>query len=79
MPPMTSTTMSMSSRATRVGGVGGEQGGIEIDIAFAVNPADRDTGKLERDADPGREIVGLLGEQPGHLGADNTTAEQGDP
>ena len=58
MPPITSTTTSMSSRATtpsasvvsRAAGMSGMTAG----------PADRDRRQLQRGADPGRQLVGLL-------------------
>ena len=41
------------------------------------DPPDRDPGQLQPGADALGEVVGLFGEQPGYLGADDATAEQG--
>ena len=41
------------------------------------DPPDRDPGQLQPGADAQGEVIGLFGEQPGHLGADDAAAEQG--
>jgi hypothetical protein len=42
------------------------------------DPAHRDPGQFQPRADAQGKVVGLLGEQPGHLRADRAAAEQGD-
>ena len=77
MPPITSTTRSTSSRATRPGGVGGQQLGGHVDLALRVRPAYGDADELDRDADPGGQVVGLLAQQPDHLAAHRAAARAG--
>ena len=77
MPPITSTTRSTSSRSTSDVGVGGQQVGRHVGVP--VGPAHRDADQLERNADPGGEIVGLLVQQPDDLRADDPAAEQRHP
>ena len=78
MPPITSTTTSMSARSTSAVGVGGEQR-RPARPGCRCGPAHRDPGQLERRADPGGEVVGLLVEQADHLRADDAAAQQRDP
>ena len=78
MPPITSMTTSTSSRATSAGRVGGQQPVGHVDLAGRVEAAYGDADQLDRRADPGREVTGLLLEQADHLGADRPAAEDGD-
>ena len=41
------------------------------------DPPDRDPGQLQPGADAQGEVIGLFGEQPGDVGADDAAAEQG--
>ena len=61
------------------GGVGGEQRRVDGQVAVPLRAADGDADQLERRADPGGEVVGLLVQQPDDLGADDAAAEQGNP
>ena len=68
MPPTTSTTTSTSSRLTRPSAsvVNRPRSTAQVPVA---EPADRDAGQLQRRADPGGQVVGLLVQQPDHLAA----------
>ncbi len=57
--------------------VRGEQVPVDPGGPPVPDPAHRDPGQLQPGADAQREVVGLLGEQPGHLGAHDAAAEQG--
>ena len=57
--------------------VRGEQRAVDRGGPPVPDPAHRDPGQLQPGADAQGEVVGLLGEQPGHLGADDAAAEQG--
>ena len=59
-------------------GIRREQGGVDRGVPAVPDPAHRDAGQLEPGADPQGQVVGLLGQQPGHLGPDHPAAEQGD-
>ena len=60
-------------------GVGREQRGVEAEVAaVAAGAAHGDADDVHRAADPGREVVAVLGEQPGHGGAHDAAAEQRD-
>ena len=57
--------------------VGGEQRRVDRQVAaVAAGPAHGDADELQRGADPGGQVVGLLVQQPDHLGADGAAAEQ---
>ena len=57
--------------------VRGEQRPVDPGGAPVPDPPHRDPGQLQPGADAQRQVVGLPGEQPGHLGADDAAAEQG--
>ena len=76
IPPITSTTRSTSSRVTSASRVGGEQ--VRRDVGVVGGPADGDPGHLDRPADAGGQVVGLLGDQAQHLAADGAAAQQRD-
>ena len=60
-------------------GVGREQRRVDAEVgAVAAGAAHRDADDLERRADPGGHVVGVLGEQAGDGAADDAGAEQGD-
>ena len=71
MPPITSTTMSTSGRVASAVRVRGEQRPVDLLGPAVPDPPDRDPGKLQPRADAERQVIGLLGEQPRHLGADD--------
>ena len=79
MPPITSTTMSTSAGSTSADASAVSSAGSIPAAAPVPDPAHRDAGQLEPGADPRGQVVGLLGEQPGHLGADDAAAEQAPP
>ena len=60
------------------GRVVGQQGGVDARPG-PVGAADGDADELQRGPDPGGQVVRLREEEPGHLRADDTTAQQGDP
>ena len=59
------------------GGVVGEQRRVDAG-AGSVRSPDGDADELQGRPDPGGEVVVLLGEEAGDLGADDATAQQGD-
>ena len=59
--------------------VGGEQPVGHVDVARRVEAAYGDADQLDRRADPGGEVAGLLGEQPHHLRADRRRSPAGPP
>jgi hypothetical protein len=71
IPPITSTTMSTSGR------VRGEQGPVDRLVPAVPDPPHRDPRELQPGADPQGQVIGLLGEQPGHLRPDDPAAEHG--
>ena len=78
MPPITSMTMSMSGRVARpiasVVSSAGSTPGRGCESRRTAMPSE-----LEPRAGPHGEVVGLLGEQPRDLGADDAAAEQRHP
>ena len=59
-------------------GVGREQLGRQVDVALRARVAHRDADELDARADALRELVGVLEQQSGDLGADRTGAEEPD-
>ena len=59
-------------------GVGGQQPLGDLDLARRVEPAYGDTDELDRGAHPGRQVAGLLLQQPHHLRADRAAAQHRD-
>ena len=57
------------------GGVRGEQSPGDLDLAGRVQPSYGDADQLDGSADPGGQVVVLLGQQTDHLGADRTAAQ----
>ena len=78
MPPMTSTTRSTSSRATRPSASVVNRSSGDRQVAGAAEPADGDADQLQRRADARLEVLGGAVQQPDDLGADGAAAEQGD-
>ena len=76
MPPITSTTRSTSSRATRPAASVVSSSVGHVDVARRVEPAYGDPDQLDRRADPRGEVAGLLVQQPHDLRADRAAAEQ---
>ena len=77
MPPITSTTTSTSVAGHQRLGVGGEQLGGQVGVALEAQAAYGDADELDRGADPGGQVVGLLVDQAGHLGTHDPAAQQG--
>ena len=77
MPPITSTTTSTSSRATRPAASVVSSPVGHLDLARRVEPAYGDADQLDRRADPGLEVAGLLLQEADHLRADRAAAEHG--
>jgi hypothetical protein len=59
-------------------GVGREQGGVDVGVALAAQPAHRHARQLHRRADPGGQVVGLLAQQPHDLRPHHSAAQQRD-
>ena len=77
MPPITSTTTSMSSRATSAAASVVSSSAGMSGCRSGRRTATADQFQLR--ADPGGQLVGLLGQQPDHLGADDAGAEHARP
>ena len=76
MPPMTSTTMSTSSRATSASASVVSDG--RVDVGVPAGTAHGDAGELQRRPYALREFAGLLVQQAGDLRPDDAAAEQPD-
>ncbi len=63
MPPMTSTTRSMSGSVDDVVGVAGQHAGVELDATLPRQVAHGDAGDLEGDAGAGLDLLRLLGDE----------------
>jgi hypothetical protein len=63
--------------ADQPGGVRGQQAGG--DLRMTSRPADGNRDQVQLGADPGGQLVGLLGQQPHDLRADDPGTEDSDP
>ncbi len=58
-------------------GVGGEQLARQLDVTLRVDGAHGDAGQLQAGAGAGRQRVGVVNQNPRHLGPNVATAQQG--
>ena len=70
--------LDVLARDQRVG-IGGEQIGRHLDLAWSVEPAHGHPAQHQRCARASSEILGLLPEQPHHLRADRSAPQHGHP